>query len=55
MKCSECKGVGHLKTECPNLQKNGDKSLLCLSDAESEDEDDNKDLLLNFVALVGAE
>lgn len=56
LKCAEYKGVGHLKTECPNLEnKNGDKSLMCFSNTESEDEGDNKDLLLNFVALVGAE
>lgn len=47
---------GHLKMECPNLEKkNGGKSLLCLGETESEDEGNNKDLLLNFVALVGAE
>lgn len=56
MKCAECKCMEHLKTECPNLEKkNGDKSLSCFSDTESEDEDDNKDLLLNFVVLVDSE
>lgn len=54
MKCAECKEVGHIKNECTNLEKkNGEKSLLCFIDTESED--DNKDLLLNFVALVGTE
>lgn len=56
MKYAEYKGVGLLKAECPNVEKkNGDKSLLCFSDTESEYEGDNKDLLLNFVALEGAE
>lgn len=55
MKCSECKGEEHLKTECRNLQKNGEKSLMCFSDTESENEGDNKDLLLNFMAMMGAQ
>lgn len=32
------------------------KSLICFSNTESEgEEEDTKDLLLNFVALVGSE
>lgn len=55
MKCSECRGVRHQKIECPNLQKSGDKSILCFTDTMSEDEEDNQDILLNFAALVGSE
>lgn len=55
MKCSECRGVRHQKIECPNLQKSGDKSILCFTDTMPEDEEDNQDILLNFAALVGSE
>lgn len=55
IKCTECKRRGHLKEECPNNQKSVEKSLIYFSDTESEEEDDLKDLLLNFVALVWSE
>ena len=51
LKCIECKGYGHTRSECPNNLKK-DKSLICFSDTESESDEDNDELLLNFVALV---
>ncbi|XP_056850687.1 uncharacterized protein LOC108833078 [Raphanus sativus] len=51
LKCIECKGYGHTRSECPNNLKK-DKSLICFSDTESDDESDNEELLLNFSAHV---
>ncbi|XP_056853712.1 uncharacterized protein LOC130503085 [Raphanus sativus] len=51
LKCIECKGYGHTRSECPNNLKK-DKSLICFSDTESDDDSESEELLLNFSAHV---
>ncbi|XP_010424090.1 PREDICTED: uncharacterized protein LOC104709129 [Camelina sativa] len=51
MKCFECKGFGHLKTECPNLQKAKNKSFISFSDSDSES-DEEKGMLNLFTFSV---
>uniref|UniRef100_A0A0D3BLB0 CCHC-type domain-containing protein n=1 Tax=Brassica oleracea var. oleracea TaxID=109376 RepID=A0A0D3BLB0_BRAOL len=53
-KCIECKGIGHTRSECPSILKK-EKSLMCFSDTESESENDEGELHLNFMALIGQE
>ncbi|KAL0722354.1 hypothetical protein Bca4012_036953 [Brassica carinata] len=51
LKCIECRGYGHTRSECPNNLKK-DKSLICFSDTESDEDSESEELVLNFSAHV---
>ncbi|KAG7564248.1 Zinc finger CCHC-type [Arabidopsis suecica] len=50
LKCYECNGFGHVKSECPSTQKGKEKSLLSFSESDSYS-DGEVEPTLNFVAF----
>lgn len=53
LKCLECKGVGHTKFECPNLQKGKEKSFLNFCESDSDDDnEESENEMLNFIAFT---
>nr|AAC95170.1 copia-like retroelement pol polyprotein [Arabidopsis thaliana] len=52
LKCSECKGLGHIKFDCVGSKSKPDRS--CSSESESDSNDgDSEDYIKGFVSFVG--
>ncbi|XP_019086344.1 PREDICTED: uncharacterized protein LOC109126897 [Camelina sativa] len=52
MQCYGCKGYGHSKAECPTKESRS-KSFVVWSDNDSDDNEQNGEILNNYVALLG--
>lgn len=52
LRYSECKVFGHIRSECPSAQKRKERSMICFSDTESDNDDEEEKLFIIFVALL---
>ncbi|KAL1204448.1 hypothetical protein V5N11_004034 [Cardamine amara subsp. amara] len=52
LRCFECNGYGHTKSECLSGGKK-EKSYVTLSKSDSDDDQENGEILNNFVAYLG--
>ncbi|KAL1221571.1 hypothetical protein V5N11_019633 [Cardamine amara subsp. amara] len=52
LRCFECNGYGHTKSDCLAAGKN-EKSYVTLSESDSDDDQENGEILNNFVAYLG--
>ncbi|XP_020866428.1 uncharacterized protein LOC110224555 [Arabidopsis lyrata subsp. lyrata] len=52
VQCFECKGYGHVRSECTNLQKHKKKAMNVVTSDSETDSDKEEEDLKNFVALT---
>ncbi|XP_020865690.1 uncharacterized protein LOC110224191 [Arabidopsis lyrata subsp. lyrata] len=52
VQCFECKGYGHVRSECANLQKHKKKAMNVVTSDSETDSDEEEEDLKNFVALT---
>ncbi|KAG7552427.1 Zinc finger CCHC-type [Arabidopsis thaliana x Arabidopsis arenosa] len=52
VQCFECKGYGHVRSECANLQKHKKKAMNVVTSDSETDSDEEEEDLKNFVAFT---